>query len=297
MATVFSDYSFVRRLAEVVGVQAVVDLIRKNMRRNKGRLSSRDVHPVYDAQYAKMIADYPAAKTVGDVPVHYYAQFIFDDLASRHGSGGRSVLDIGCGEGNLSLALASIGYHVTGIDYDETAVFNAVRKYGRMKMTGGSARFAAMDVAGIDGRYDYIVCSDVIEHLSAAELRVMLKKCAEILKDDGSVLIHTPNGNMDVDQSKGVYLLIARLHQKIRGLYRLFFGPTPTEAELRHAYYQQVHIGVMTPREVRKILNETGFCDVRFKFRQDRPVPFGGVLAYFGISSDMGLVARRGRTR
>jgi 2-polyprenyl-3-methyl-5-hydroxy-6-metoxy-1,4-benzoquinol methylase len=293
MIPVFNDYSFIKRLAEVIGAQKTIEIIQKNMRMRKGHLNSRDVHDVYDAQYTKMIADYPAAIIVNGIAVHYYAQFIFDFLSRLPGSKKQSVLDIGCGEGNLSLALASVGYDVTGIDYDQAAVSNAIEKGGRLELHGGSVRFEAKDVALISGRYDFIACSDVVEHLSLDELRAMLKKCAEILKDEGSILVHTPNGNMDTDQSRGAYWLIAKLRDIARIIYRRLTGVAATELELKHAYYQQVHIGVMTPDKLKKILHEAGFADVRFTFRQDRAVPFGGILASLGISSDMGLVARR----
>ncbi|MDL5049885.1 methyltransferase domain-containing protein [Oscillatoria amoena NRMC-F 0135] len=38
------------------------------------------------------------------------------------------ILDIGCGNGNLSMVLGSLGYEVKGIDVDSTSIDTAKKK-------------------------------------------------------------------------------------------------------------------------------------------------------------------------
>ena len=64
------------------------------------------------------------------------------------------VLDICCGLGRHSVALASIGYDVTGIDRDPALIAQA-------KLVHSNARFIAMDIkdlASLNGSFDAVIC-------------------------------------------------------------------------------------------------------------------------------------------
>lgn len=80
----------------------------------------------------------------------------------------RSVLDVGCGEGRWRAPLrrARPGISYLGVDGSEYAV----RRYGlrrniRLGTFGGIGRL------GLRGRFDLIVCSDVILYVPTPELR------------------------------------------------------------------------------------------------------------------------------
>ncbi|MFD0525165.1 class I SAM-dependent methyltransferase [Paractinoplanes durhamensis] len=57
---------------------------------------------------------------------------------------GPAVLDIGCGSGDLALALAGRGFQVTAVDISATAVEQARAK---AKATGSTVRFEVRDAA------------------------------------------------------------------------------------------------------------------------------------------------------
>lgn len=92
---------------------------------------------------------------------------------------GRALLDVGCAEGYLGEILARRGYQVTGID---------LPRPGRTNFPG-SVRLIEADLdAGVPdaGRFHYIVCADVLEHLRQpgrrlAELRAMLAPGGRLL--------------------------------------------------------------------------------------------------------------------
>ena len=79
----------------------------------------------------------------------------------------RSVLDVGCGEGNWLPALRAMRPKIryTGVD----ASIYAVARYGKMRnIRLGS--FDTLEHIGLKDEYDLIVCSDTLFYLSIAEL-------------------------------------------------------------------------------------------------------------------------------
>jgi 2-polyprenyl-3-methyl-5-hydroxy-6-metoxy-1,4-benzoquinol methylase len=99
------------------------------------------------------------------------------------------ILDIGCGNGNISLALGSLGYSVTGVDIDSTSIENA-RKINNFK----NVQFKVLDANAFDVKdeFDAIVCSEVLEHLeNPSEL---VQSIFSILKKDGILVATVPNG-------------------------------------------------------------------------------------------------------
>lgn len=101
-------------------------------------------------------------------------------LASLPPNGaGRRVLDVGCAGGYLGAILANRGYHVTGIDSPGATAAGCPEsiEYLEADLDLGLPR--------LDGRFDFIICADVLEHL---------RRPAVLLRDLRSVLI--PGGRL-----------------------------------------------------------------------------------------------------
>jgi 2-polyprenyl-6-hydroxyphenyl methylase/3-demethylubiquinone-9 3-methyltransferase len=76
---------------------------------------------------------------------------------------GRSLLDVGCGNGAVSASLAHRGARVVGIDLSETGVALAKERYPELE-------WAVMSVyddlqSGLNRQFDFVVGLEVIEHL------------------------------------------------------------------------------------------------------------------------------------
>ena len=104
---------------------------------------------------------------------------------------GNCVLDIGSGWGGLGLYLAEIaGADVTGITLstEQLAVSNArAAEWG----LAGRARFLLQDYRDAAGTFDRIVSVGMFEHVGAGFYDAFFRRCAELLSDDGVMVLHS----------------------------------------------------------------------------------------------------------
>jgi 2-polyprenyl-3-methyl-5-hydroxy-6-metoxy-1,4-benzoquinol methylase len=100
-----------------------------------------------------------------------------------------NVLDVGCGNGSIAFAVASLGCDVLGVDVNSSSIERA-REANRFP----NARFAVVpgDEFDLADRYDLIICSEVLEHLYRPQR--LLNTMTRLLKDDGLLFITVPNG-------------------------------------------------------------------------------------------------------
>jgi cyclopropane-fatty-acyl-phospholipid synthase len=103
---------------------------------------------------------------------------------------GHRVLDIGSGWGGLALYLAEIaGADVTGV----TLSIEQLQVSGARAAEKGlaqRARFMLQDYRDVAGRFDRIVSVGMIEHVGVDFYDAYFERCAELLADDGIMLLH-----------------------------------------------------------------------------------------------------------
>lgn len=104
----------------------------------------------------------------------------------------KQVLDVGCGGGLLSEALASCGARVTGIDMADASLAVARR---HMKDSGLVIDYRqTMAEAQADespDRYDVVVCMELLEHVPRPAS--ILDACARLVRPGGDVFFATVN--------------------------------------------------------------------------------------------------------
>lgn len=171
---------------------------------------------------------------------------------------GDKVLDVGCGRGDLVFALARFGADVAGLDYSKDALEIARQAIVRLPpeiqckidlMNGDAAQ---LDFP--DGTFDYVFMMDIVEHLYPEQLRQCFNECGRVLKNGGSLVVHTSPNRWYNDVG---YPFWERPVNKI--LNRLF-GQNLLDRPIRTDMDHAVHINEQTVVSLKKYLDEAGFC-------------------------------------
>jgi len=110
------------------------------------------------------------------------------------GLAGKRVLDVGCGGGILSEAMAGLGASVTGIDLSDRAL-----QVAELHLLESKAnviyRKAAVEALAQEqpASFDVVTCMEVLEHVPQPAEHVAA--CARLLKPDGRAFFATINRN------------------------------------------------------------------------------------------------------
>jgi cyclopropane-fatty-acyl-phospholipid synthase len=104
---------------------------------------------------------------------------------------GHRVLDIGSGWGGLGLYLAEMtGADVTGVTLS-TEQLQLSNARAAEKNLASSARFLLEDYRDIPGPFDRVASVGMFEHVGVDHYDTYFKRCAELMNDDGVMLLHS----------------------------------------------------------------------------------------------------------
>jgi 2-polyprenyl-6-hydroxyphenyl methylase/3-demethylubiquinone-9 3-methyltransferase len=102
---------------------------------------------------------------------------------------GQRVLDVGCGGGILSEAMATLGASVTGLDVGPDAI-ECARQHAAQEQL--SVDYVCQPIETFDAElFDGITCMEMLEHVQEPEL--VIQHCARLLKKGGYLFLSTLN--------------------------------------------------------------------------------------------------------
>jgi len=104
---------------------------------------------------------------------------------------GLRMLDIGCGGGILSEAMARLGASVTGIDVVDRNLKIASRHAQMEGLPIDYRCIAVEDLARVDMTFDVVLNMEVVEHVS--DLPLFLKSSAKLVRPGGMMIVATLN--------------------------------------------------------------------------------------------------------
>ena len=118
-----------------------------------------------------------------------FTRWIDQELLSKFKKEHTRILDMGCGGGFLSNALAQRGWKITSIDLSNKSL-EVARKYDVTK----SVDYRHMDAEHLvfdDETFDVVISLDMLEHVEHPEKVIV--EAARVLKKGGSFFFHTFN--------------------------------------------------------------------------------------------------------
>ncbi|HZM34288.1 MAG TPA: bifunctional 2-polyprenyl-6-hydroxyphenol methylase/3-demethylubiquinol 3-O-methyltransferase UbiG [Burkholderiales bacterium] len=113
----------------------------------------------------------------------------------RHAAlAGKTVLDVGCGGGILTEAMARRGARVTGIDLSEKALRVASLHLYQSRLDIRYQKTSVEEFAALHpGECDVVTCMELLEHVP--EPAGMVAACARLVRPGGRVFFSTINRN------------------------------------------------------------------------------------------------------
>ena len=159
---------------------------------------------------------------------------------------GQRVIDVGCGGGLLTEAMAGRGARVTGIDMGKTPLSVARLHQHESGLDIDYRQATAEQVAAEEpGTYDIVTCMEMLEHVP--DPAAIINASAQLITDQGYIFLSTINRNPKAwlyAVVGGEYLL--QLLPKGTHDYTRFIRPSEMEAWARAAGLQLVDLTGMS---------------------------------------------------
>lgn len=151
---------------------------------------------------------------------------------------GRRVLDVGCGGGLLTEAMAAEGAQVTGIDLSEQLI-DIARLH--LLESGLKAEYRVISAEAMAAEqpagFDAVTCMEMLEHVP--DPQAIVQACFDLLKPGGRLFLST------INRTPAAFALavvgaeyVARLLPKGTHDYRSFIKPSELAAALRQSGFQ-----------------------------------------------------------
>jgi 2-polyprenyl-6-hydroxyphenyl methylase/3-demethylubiquinone-9 3-methyltransferase len=177
---------------------------------------------------------------------------------------GKRVLDVGCGGGILSEAMARLGALVTGIDLSEKPL-----KVAQLHLleSGLSIQYELKSAEQYSepyaGAFDVVTCMELLEHVP--DPASTIAACATLLKPGGRAFFSTINRNPKAYLFAVIgaeYLL--KMLPKGTHDYARFIKPSELSRWCRDAGLEPLELKGMTYNPVTNIYRLGGDCDVNY---------------------------------
>jgi 2-polyprenyl-6-hydroxyphenyl methylase/3-demethylubiquinone-9 3-methyltransferase len=205
-------------------------------------------------------------------PLHALNPVRLDYVDSKAGLRGKRVLDVGCGGGLLSEAMAARGALVTGIDLGpatiEVAELHALESGLSVRYLKESAEAHAEHSAQ---SYDVITCMEMLEHVP--EPQNVLQALRKLIKPGGHVFLSTLNRNL---KSYALAILGAEyvfgLLERGTHTYERFIRPSELARWARAAEFTVVAVAGLKYDPFNNVASQSTNVDVNYMMhlRRDR---------------------------
>jgi len=209
-------------------------------------------------------------------PLHEINPLRLDWIDERASLAGKRVLDVGCGGGILTEAMAQRGASVRGIDLGERAL--QVAELHALE-SGAAVEYERVAVEALaqrePGAFDIVTCMELLEHVPDPES--VVRACSMLVRPGGWVFFSTINRN-----AKAFALAIVGAEYVLRLLprgtheYEKFIRPSELAAAARRCGLDAVEVTGLTYNPLtRRYRLDAGDADVNYMMACRRTDPPG----------------------
>lgn len=203
-------------------------------------------------------------------PLHEINPLRVNWIDERVGLAGKKVLDVGCGGGILSEAMALRGATVTGIDMGEAPL--SVARLHQLE-SGAQVEYRQITAEALademPAQFDVVTCLEMLEHVPNPAS--VIAACARLVKPGGQVFFSTINRN-----PKAYLLAIIGAEYVLRLLprgthdFKKFIRPSELGAWSRAADLEVLDIIGLTYNPLTKIYKLDHDVDVNYMIHTRR---------------------------
>jgi 2-polyprenyl-3-methyl-5-hydroxy-6-metoxy-1,4-benzoquinol methylase len=158
------------------------------------------------------------------------------------------ALDVGCGWGNISLALQKRGVDVTGLDYSEESV--RICRESAKNLGLNPEKFVCRDAANTGfepSSFDAIYCADLVEHVFPEVYLSMIQEFHRILKRGGKLVIYTPDPHhiFEIMRKHNIILKKDEGHVDFKTRPAIELSLRNNGFSISRAYFVESHVPIM----------------------------------------------------
>lgn len=162
----------------------------------------------------------------------------------RPGAGER-VVDVGCGWGTFSFALADTAAQVVGVDFSEKSIALCNRRLEREPKPNLTFLCADGGDTGLEaGAWDLVLAADLFEHLYPEDSVRVVEEAFRLLRPGGRFSVWTPHRGHVLEVLKNNDILLKRdvSHVDYKSMARMTGMMRDAGFEIERSYYAPSHV-------------------------------------------------------
>ncbi len=150
---------------------------------------SDDVYAVHDRLYREMRERPGAIGWQGNYEAHQ--EQVRRALEGPHAPRTGSVLELGCGAGNMALWLATRGFTPSGIDISATAIEWAKEHAATSSVAADFRQGSLTELPWAEDAFDFVFDGNAFHCVLGDDRRIVLEETARVLRPGGYFLVRT----------------------------------------------------------------------------------------------------------
>lgn len=155
------------------------------------------------------------------------------------------IVDLGCGWGTFSFALADRAREIVGIDFSEKSIDMCRRRLEESPRD--NLRFLCADAAdtGLEGNaYEVVIAADLFEHLYADDSAQVAREAFRLLAPGGRFITWTPHRGhvLEVLKNRDIFLKRDVSHVDYKSMAEMKRLLSDSGFAIERAYYAESHV-------------------------------------------------------